>query len=185
MADSNPEKADIEDLSGLTDDERRKKGRSPDPLMPGQKAPKATPPRPVAISFWLWLAGGVVLILSYVQLLTSKSAVIDQYVKGTTDPKYTPQMIADGVTALLWYLLGGAIVFVLLFLLFAYKAREGTRSARTVLTVLPIVMVLLIMVVAPIINYLTLVAVLMFVIALVMMYLPSVAGYFPKAGRKP
>lgn len=185
MADSNPEKADTEDLSGLTDDERRIKGRSPDPLMPGQKAPKATPPRPVAISFWLWLVGGVVLILSYVQLLTSKSAVVDQYVKGTTDPKYTPQMISDGVTTLLWYLLGGSIVFVLLFLLFAYKAREGTRSARTVLTVLPIVMVLLIMVVAPIINYLTLMAVLLFVIALVMMYLPSVAGYFPKAGRKP
>ncbi|WP_439385952.1 hypothetical protein [Amycolatopsis lexingtonensis] len=176
---------DKEDLTGLTDDERRKKGRSPDPVLPGQQAPKATPPRPVAVSFWLWLAGGVVLILSYVQLLSSKSAVIDQFVKATTDPKYTPQMIADGVTALLWYLLGGAVVFVLLFLLFAYKAREGTRSARTVLTILPIVMLLLIMTIAPIINYLTLVSVLVFVIALVLMYLPSVAGYFPKAGRKP
>ncbi|GAB3137786.1 hypothetical protein [Amycolatopsis sp. NPDC004378] len=176
---------DTEDLSGLTDDERRKRGRSPDPVLPGQKAPKAAPPRPVAISFWLWLAGGVVLILSYVQLLSSKSAVIDQFVKATNDPKYTPQTIADGVTALLWYLLGGAVVFVLLFLLFAYKAREGTRSARTVLTILPIVMLLLIMTIAPIINYLTLVAVLVFVVALVMLYLPSVAGYFPKAGKKP
>jgi hypothetical protein len=174
---------DTEDLSGLTDDERRKRGLSPDPVLPGASAPKANPPKPVAVSFWLWLAGGVVLILSYVQLLTSKSAVIDQYVKGTTDPKITPQMISDGITALLWYLLGGAIVFTLLFLLFAYKAREGTRSARTVLTVLPVVMVLLIMVVAPIVNYLTLVAVLLFVIAVIMMYLPSVAGYFPKVGR--
>lgn len=185
MADSNPEKADTGDLSGLTDDERRKQGRSPDPVLPGQKAPKATPPKPVAISFWLWLAGGVVLILSYVQLLSSKSAVVDQFVRATHDPKYTPQAIADGVTALLWYLLGGSVVFVVLFLLFAYKAREGTRSARTVLTILPIVMLLLIMTIAPIINYLTLVAVLLFVIALVLMYLPSVAGYFPKAGRKP
>jgi len=41
------------------------------------------------------------------------------------------------------------------------------------------------MTIAPIINYLTLAAVLLFVIALVLMYLPSVSGYFPKAGRKP
>jgi hypothetical protein len=176
---------DTQDLEGLTDDERRKLGRSPDPLPPGERAPKATPPRPVAVSFWLWLAGGVVLILSYVQLLTSKSALVDQIVKASADPKVTPESITAGVTALLWYLLGGAIVFVLLFLLFAYKAREGTRSARTVLTILPIVMVLMIMTLAPIINYLTLVAVLLFVIALILMYVPSVAGYFPKAGRKP
>ena len=72
----------------------------------------------------------------------------------------TPQMIADGVTAMLWFLLVGSIVFTLLFLLFAYKAREGTRSARTVLTVLPIVMLLLILTFAPVLTYLTLVAVL-------------------------
>ncbi|ADJ42307.1 hypothetical protein AMES_0485 [Amycolatopsis mediterranei S699] len=176
---------DKEDLTGLTDDERRKRGRSPDPVLPGERAPKAAPPRPVAVSFWLWLAGGVVLILGYVQLLTGKSAVIDRYVKGTTDPKITPQMIADGVTAMLWFLLVGSAVFSLLFLLFAYKAREGTRSARTVLTVLPIVMLLLIFTFAPVLTYLTLVAVLLFVIALVLLYLPSVSGYFPKVGKKP
>jgi hypothetical protein len=176
---------DTDDRTGLTDDERRKRGGAPDPVLPGEQAPKANPPRPVAVSFWLWVAGGAVLVLGYVQLLTSKSAVIDQYVKGTTDPRYTPQMIADGVTSRLWYMLFGSIIFVLLFLLFAYKAREGTRSARTVLTVLPVVMVLLIFVIAPILNYLTLVAVLLFVIALILMYLPSVAGYFPKVGKKP
>ncbi|MDS0132589.1 MULTISPECIES: hypothetical protein [unclassified Amycolatopsis] len=176
--------AENDDLTGLTDDERRKQGRSPDPVLPGEKAPKATPPRPVAVSFWLWLAGGVVLILGYVQLMAGKSAVIDRYVEGTKDPKITPQMIADGVTAMLWFLLVGSIVFTLLFLLFAYKAREGTRSARTVLTVLPIVMVLLIFTFAPVLTYLTLVAVLLFVIALVLLYLPSVSGYFPKVGKK-
>ncbi|WP_103351874.1 hypothetical protein [Amycolatopsis sp. CA-128772] len=175
---------DNEDLTGLTDDERRKLGRSPDPVLPGAKAAKAKPPRPVTVSFWLWLAGGVLLILGYVQLMAGKSAVIDRYVKGTTNPKISPQMIADGVTAMLWYLLVGSAVFTLLFLLFAYKAREGTRSARTVLTVLPIVMVLLIFTFAPVLTYLTLVAVLLFVIALVLLYLPSVAGYFPKVGKK-
>ncbi|MEQ0563193.1 hypothetical protein ABJI51_29300 [Amycolatopsis sp. NEAU-NG30] len=178
------DKDTTEDLDGLTDDERRKRGRSPDPVLPGQQAPKANPPRPVAVSFWLWLGGGVLLILSYVQLLSSKSAIIDQIVKATHDPKITPEAIADGVTNVLWYLLGGSVVFTLLFLLFAYKAREGTRSARTVLTILPIVMVLLIFTVAPILNYLTLASILVFVIAVVLLYLPSVTGYFPKAGPK-
>lgn len=175
---------DKEDLTGLTDDERRKLGRSPDPVLPGERAAKAAPPRPVAVSFWLWLAGGVVLILGYVQLMAGKSAVVDRFVQGTTDPKITRQVIEDGVTAMLWFLLVGAIVFTLLFLLFAYKAREGTRSARTVLTVLPIVMVLLIFTFAPVLTYLTLVAVLLFVIALVLLYLPSVSDYFPKVGKK-
>jgi hypothetical protein len=185
VTDAESPKPGTDDLSGLNDDERRKLGHAPDPVLPGQSAPKAAPPRVVSWSFWLWLAGGVLLILSYVQLLTSKSAVIDQFVKATTDEKYSPQMIADGVTTLLWYLLGGSVVFVLLFLLFAYKAREGTRSARTVLTILPVVMLVLILTIAPIINFLTLAAVLVFVIALVLLYLPSVAGYFPKAGKRP
>lgn len=185
MTDAETPKSSTDDLSGLTDDERRKLGRAPDPVLPGQLASKAAPPRPVWWSFWLWLGGGVLLFLSYVQLLSSKSAVIAQFVEGTKDSKYSPQMIADGVTTLLWYLLGGSVVFVLLFLLFAYKAREGTRSARTVLTILPIVMLVLIMVIAPIINFLTLAAVLVFVVALVLLYLPSVAGYFPKAGKRP
>ncbi|MEU0530283.1 hypothetical protein [Amycolatopsis tolypomycina] len=175
---------DKEDLTGLTDDERRKKGRSPDPVLPGERAPKATPPRPVAVSFWLWLAGGVVLILGYVQLMAAKSAVVDRFVEGTKDPKITRQVIEDGVTAMLWFFLAGAVVFTLLFLLFAYKAREGTRSARTVLTVLPIVLLLLILTFAPVLTYLTLIAVLLFVIALVLLYLPSVSGYFPKVGKK-
>jgi len=174
---------DKEDLSGLTDDERRKLGRSPDPVLPGERAPKAAPPKPVAVSFWLWLAGGVVLILGYVQLMAGKSAVIARYVEGTKDPKITPQMIADGVTAMLWFLLVGSAVFTLLFLLFAYKAREGTRSARTVLTGFAVACVLFQL--GIFYSVPSIIATLLLVIALVLMYLPSVADYFPKAVKKP
>jgi peptidoglycan/LPS O-acetylase OafA/YrhL len=174
---------DTQDLNGLTDDERRKLGGAPDPVLPGEQAPKVTPPTPVKWSFWLWIVGGVLLILSYVQLLSSKSAIIAQVTERTKDPKYTPQMIADGITSRLWYMLFGSIVFVLLFVLFAYKAREGTRSARTVVTVLPVVMVLLILVIAPIINFLTVAALIVLIVAIALLYVAP--GYFPKAGRKP
>jgi hypothetical protein len=183
VTDPDSPKPGTDDLTGLTDDERRKAGGAPDPVLPGEQAPKATPPTAVKWSFWLWLAGGVLLILSYVQLLSSKSAVIAQVVEATNDPKYTPQMIADGITSRLWYLLFGAVVFVLLFMLFAYKAREGTRSARTVVTILPVVMVLLIFVIAPIINLLTIIALFVIIVAIFLLY--TAPAYFPKVGRKP
>jgi peptidoglycan/LPS O-acetylase OafA/YrhL len=171
-----------EDLNGLTDDERRKLGGAPDPVLPGEQAPKADPPKAVKWSFWLWLAGSLLLIGGYIQLLSSKSAVIAQIIEATKDPKYSPQEIADGVTSRLWYMLFGSIIFALLFMLFAYKAREGTRSARTVLTVLPVVMVLLIFVIAPIINLLTIIALFVFIVAIFLLY--TAPAYFPKVGKR-
>ncbi len=175
---------DTEDLTGLTDDERRKRGRAPDPVLPGQVAPKASPPRVVAVSFWLWVAGGVALILGYVQLLADKPAITQLYIDNTHDSRITPEQITTGVERLLWFLLVASIVFSLLFALFAYKAREGTRSARTVLTILPIVLLLLIMITVPVLKFLTVLGILLFVVALILLYLPATAGYFPKVGRK-
>jgi hypothetical protein len=176
---------DKEDLSGLTDDERRKMGRSPDPLLPGESAPKAAPPGPVQASFWLWLIGGVVLIGGQVLTLALKQQLIDQLIKQNREAgrQVDPAAVAGGTTTFVWLLFVGAVVFALLIALFAYKAREGTRSARTVLTGLAIACVLFQF--AFFSNLPSLLAVLVFVIALVLLYLPSVSGYFPKAGKKP
>ncbi|MEV7091913.1 hypothetical protein AB0M80_03645 [Amycolatopsis sp. NPDC051045] len=176
---------DTEDLSGLTDDERRKRGLSPDPLLPGESAPKVAPPRLVQVSFWLWLVGGVVLIGGQVLALDLKQQLIDQLITQNREAgrQVDPAAVAGGTTTLLWLLLVGAVVFALLIALFAYKAREGTRSARTVLTGLAIACVLFQF--ALFSSLPSLIAVLLFVVALVPMYLPSVSGYFPKAGPKP
>lgn len=173
-----------EDLTGLTDDERRKRGRAPDPVLPGEVAPKASPPSTVAVSFWLWVAGGVALIAGYIQLRIDKLAITQLYIENTHDERITPEQIITGVDRLLWFLLVASIVFSLLFALFAYKAREGTRSARTVLTILPIVLLLLIMVTVPVLKILTVLGILLLVVALILLYVPASAPYFPKAGRK-
>lgn len=173
-----------EDLTGLTDDERRQRGIAPDPILPGQVAPKASPLRTVAVSFWLWVAGGVSLVLGYIQLRIDKPAITQLYLENTKDPRITPEQITTGVDRLLWFLLVASIVFSLLFALFAYKAREGTRSARTVLTILPVVLLLLIMVTVPVLKFLTILGILLFVAALILLYVPASAPYFPKAGRK-
>jgi len=173
-----------DDLTGLTDDERRKRGRAPDPVLPGEVAPKASPPSTVAVSFWLWIAAGALLILGKVQLLLQKQSITAHYIENNKDARVTNDVITAGVPRLLWFLLIATIIFVLLFALFAYKAREGTRSARTVLTVLPVVLVLLLLALAPGLPFFSLAGILLASAALVLMYLPSVASYFPKAGRK-
>jgi hypothetical protein len=176
---------DTEDLSGLTDDERRRLGRSPDPLLPGRSAPKATPPRLVQVSFGLWLAGAVLLIGGQVFTLFIKQTLIDLLVKQSRDAgqQVDPAAVASGANKAFWLLLAGAVVFALLVALFAYKAREGTRSARTVLTGLAVACVFFQL--GVFYSLPSIVATLLFVVALVLMYVPAVTGYFPKAGKKP
>ncbi len=175
---------DKEDLTGLTDDERRKLGRSPDPVLPGQEVQKASPPGVVQASFWLWVIGGLVLIGGQVLTLDLKQQLIDRLIKQNREAgrQVDPAAVASGTTTFVWMLFVGAVVFALLIALFAYKAREGTRSARTVLTVLAILTVLFQL--AFFSNLPSVLATLLFVIALVLLYLPSVSGYFPKVGKK-
>ncbi|MEC3975331.1 hypothetical protein [Amycolatopsis sp. H20-H5] len=165
-----------------TDDERRSLGQAPDPVLPGQTAPVYDVPRLVAVSFWFWIASGVVLIAGQVYSLIIKQQLIDALVKQTNDPNLSPAKIASGTTTLLWTLFGGAVVFAVLLALFAYKAREGTRSARSVLTVLAILAVLFQAVVFR--SPITVLSALLLVIALLLLYLPASTDYFPKVGRK-
>lgn len=173
-----------------TDDERRAQGMAPDPILPGQEPPKITVPKPVQISFWLWIAAGVVLVAGQILLLSMKQRLIDEVVKQITSQPQPgapsdPAQIASGLTTLLWVLLVGAIAFAAFFALFAYKAREGTRSARSVLTGLAIVLVLVELVFfRGALNLFLLLSTLLTAIALMLMYLPSVADHFPKVGRK-
>jgi magnesium-transporting ATPase (P-type) len=165
-----------------SDDERRAKGLPPEPAPIGEDRPAADPPRLVNISFALWIASSVVLIVAFVVILIGKQTFIDQLVKANKDPRVSPAQIASGTTALLWVLLVGAVVFALLNSLFAYKAREGTRSARTVLTVLTVIVLFVQAFLFT--SVVSAFAALLAIAALVLMYLPSVRDYFPKVGRK-
>ncbi|MDT8909903.1 hypothetical protein NYF13_03110 [Amycolatopsis sp. PS_44_ISF1] len=154
-------------------------------MLPGQSAPVVDPPKPVKVSFWLWIAAGVVVIVGQAYTLLIKDQLITELIKQNqqgTGAKVAPEQIASGTTTLVWLLLIGAVVFAVLLGLFAWKAREGTRSARSVLTGLAIVCVLFQIVIFY--NFFTLIAAFVLLIALVLMYLPSVAEYFPKVGKK-
>lgn len=166
-----------------SDDERRAKGLPPEPAQPDGE--HADPPRPIQLSFWLWVASGVLFVAGYLLNLVQRGPFIEQVIKANTNPAVTSDQIRSGTTVLFVVFLIGAVSFAGLYTLFAYKARQGTRSARAVLTALMAVTVVF-QVVAPypFRHQLTLIATLVGLVALALMYLPKTTTYFPKVSRK-
>ena len=166
-----------------TDDQRRAQGLPPAPRLEGEETTPVNPPKPVEVSFWLWVASGVVFIVGYAIIFFARGRIIDELVKNTTNKAISADQIRSGTTVLLAVLLVGAVCFAALFALFAWKARQGTRSARTVLTVL-MAITLIFQLLLQFASMVTLLATLVGLIALVLMYLPKVTPYFPKASGK-
>jgi hypothetical protein len=165
-----------------TDDERRAAGLSPNALPAGKASRASLAPASVVVSFWLWVTGAVILVASQAYYLVIQDQVIDSYVARNTEVTITKEQWAASVPVLLWVVFIAAVVFGALLALFAFKAREGTRSARGVLTVLAILTTLFYALIF--VTAYAIFAVLMFLIALLLMYLPGVQEYFPKVGRK-
>ncbi|WP_020662935.1 hypothetical protein [Amycolatopsis benzoatilytica] len=176
--------AQSDDLAGLTDDELRKRGRAPDPVLPGESAPKATPPKQVHVAFVLAIIASVITIAGQVVTLFLKSQLIEQALKQPQQPGHTltREQITANANTLVWAMLVGALCFAALLVLFAWKAREGTRSARSIATLLAIVGIVFQLGLIRSIFALTSSAAL--IAMLVLLYLPKVAGYFPKVGKK-
>jgi hypothetical protein len=170
-----------------TDAEREAAGLPPSPRI-GGAGQRSRAPKPVEVSFALWVISAVVLALGFGLLLGDSDGVTERLIAGNPDPQVTADAIAAGVATLLWTLFIGGVVFGALFVLFAYKAREGTRSARSVLTVLVVVLAVFQWVIVTdmagaVAAGVIALAIVLACIAVVLMYLPSVAGYFPPLPR--
>ena len=165
-----------------TDDERRSEGLSPKAHPAGEPSPGSFAPILVKISFWLWVAGVTVLLLTHIIFLIIQDRFVDAAVSRNTDARFTDQQVTASTIFALWIAFVASVVFGALIVLFAYKAREGTRSARNVLVVLAVLTTLFYALLFD--SQYAILAVLLFLIALLLMYLPSVQAYFPKVGRK-
>ncbi|PRX45558.1 hypothetical protein B0I33_109221 [Prauserella shujinwangii] len=139
------------------------------------------PPKPVKVSFVLWILAGLLLATGFGITLTAQEQIVEQLIEMNNDSRISDEQIASGTESLLWTLFIGAIVFAVLFALFAYKAREGTRSARTVLTVLAAITLIFQVILFS--NIITLAASLVAIVAAGLLYVPSAAGYFPKVAK--
>lgn len=100
------------------------------------------PPRTLRISFYFLVASGLIWFASMVVSLLYKQSIIDAEIKRNTDPKLTPDQIANGVTQILWIVLIAAVTFTVFLGLFGWKAIDGTRRARTLVTIFGTVLVL-------------------------------------------
>lgn len=165
-----------------TDLEREAAGLPPKPRFNG--GPAFHPPAPVQASFWLWVASAVVMIAGFVLMIASEQEIAAALIEDNTDRRLTEDQIAGGLSAVLWTLAVGGAMFAVLFVLFAYKAREGTRSARSVLTVLVLAMVVFVTVAWTFMNLVLVFSLALAGVAIVLMYLPSVAEYFPPLPRQ-
>jgi hypothetical protein len=100
------------------------------------------PPRTLRISFYFFLLSGLVWLISMVASVILKQSLIDAEIKRNQNPDLTPEMIANGVTQILWIVLVASLTFAVFLGLFGYKATEGTRRARTLVTIFSVVLVL-------------------------------------------
>lgn len=100
------------------------------------------PPRTLRISFYFFVASGLVWLISMIASIILKQDIIDAQVKLNKDPNLTPEQIANGVTQILWVVLVASLTFTVFLGLFGYKATEGTRRARTLVTIFATVLVL-------------------------------------------
>lgn len=167
-----------------SDDERRAKGLPPEPVAMGEDIERPETPSPVKVSFWLWVASGVVFVLGYVMLFVLRDQAVQAAIRNTklAPPRITPDTIRAGLSLLLAMLMVGAICYALLSLLFAWKARQGTRSARTVLTIMTLLS-LLFQLLSGYWSPVTLIGSLIGLVALLLMFLPKVTPYFGRVQR--
>ncbi|GAA1034999.1 MULTISPECIES: hypothetical protein [Amycolatopsis] len=178
-----PASVTSDDLSGLTDDERRKRGRAPDPVLPGETAPKAQPPLEVHAAFALAILAALVVVASQIVIIFFKHLLVDAAMKQPQQPGHalTIEQAQTNVNFFVWAMLIGALCFGALLVLFAWKAREGTRSARSIATLLAVLGIVFEL--GVIRSLFSLIASLVLVAMLILLYLPKVAGYFPKVGK--
>lgn len=163
---------------GADDERRRADGFPPEPRPPGSGPKPVRAPMIVNVSCGLWAVTAILIIFGFVVTLLSKDQIVTQLVQQVDGGRKARETISEGTTSLLWMLFVAAVAFAGLIGLFAYKAREGTRSARSVLTVLTGIMIVTQFVLFP--NIVTIMACLVALAALVLMYLPSVAGHYPR-----
>lgn len=146
----------------------------------GHAGPAVPEPKEVRLSFFLWLAGAILLVVSSVLVLAQRDMALEEARKAAPTPGVTPEQLESAVTAVLVFLVVVGVVFAALMVFFAFKARAGRNWARITLTVLG-AFVLLYHLFG--FSLLGLVIVLVVAAAVVTMYLPASKAYFDSAKR--
>ncbi|MCE6995871.1 hypothetical protein LZG04_13825 [Saccharothrix sp. S26] len=146
----------------------------------GQGRPVVPEPKEVRLSFFLWLAGAVLLVVSSVLVLTQRDLAIEEARKAPPTPGVTAEQLESAVTAVLVFLVIIGLVLAALMAFFAFKVRAGRNWARITLTVIGAAVFLYHLFGFSLVG---LIIVLVVAAAVVTMYLPASKAYFDSAKR--
>ncbi|MFE2757167.1 hypothetical protein ACFXGA_34745 [Actinosynnema sp. NPDC059335] len=147
----------------------------------GQGRPAVPEPKEVRLSFFLWLAGALLLVVSSVLVLTQRGTALEEARKAQNQtPGVTVEQLESAVTAVLVFLVIIGVVLAALMAFFAVKARAGRNWARIALTILGVVVFLYHLIGFSLIGVLIMLVV---AAAVVTLYLPASKVYFDSAKR--
>lgn len=146
----------------------------------GQQRPSVPEPKEVRLSFFLWLAGAILLVVSSVLVLTQRDAALEEARRAPATPGITVEQLESTVTAILVFLVIIGVVLAALMVFFAMKARAGRNWARIALTVLGAAVFLYHLIGFSLVG---LVIVLVVAAAVVTLYLPASKAYFDSVKR--
>ena len=142
---------------------------------------KPAEPREVRTSFWLWIAGAVLLALSSLLVLTQQDAAVEaaRNSPGGTQG-LTEEQFQAAVKATLVLVTGVGVVLGLLMAFFAFRLRAGRTWARVALTILGAVVFVYHLIGFSLVGLLI---VLVVGAAIVTLYLPNSKAYFDSLKR--
>ncbi|WP_367134603.1 hypothetical protein [Saccharothrix sp. HUAS TT1] len=146
----------------------------------GYAQPVGPAPKQLQISFWLWIAGAALLVLSSVLILTEREEAIKAARDAGGTQGLTEEQFVTTVTATLAVLVTIGVVLAALMAFFAFKARAGRNWARVSLTVLGALIFLFQMLAVSQLGLLIMLAV---AAAVVTLYLPASKQYFDSVKR--
>lgn len=169
------------------------------PLSDDFERKPADPPPLVRLSVLGWLAAAAVLVIGFVLMIVMIDDIADAQVEAWEQAlregdrlsqfdknvrEVTAEDVRSGTPGLVWLLAVGGIMLAGLLVVFGYRVREGTRSARSVLFAITALIAAFVIVMPDyFVNYAHWAAVAIAAAALVPLFLPQVAGYFPKLPR--
>ncbi|WP_158845194.1 hypothetical protein [Saccharothrix deserti] len=146
---------------------------------PSFARPETVQPREVRLSFWLWIAGAVLLVLSSALVLVQRDEAVEAARRAGTQG-LTEEQFQAAVTVSLVFVLVVGLILGALMAFFAFKAKAGRGWARVALTVLGVVVFLYHLLGFSLVGLLI---VLVVGAAVVTLYLPASKAYFDAAKR--
>lgn len=165
------------------------------PPLSDDRRERPEPPQPVRVSVLLWVLSAALLVLASALMIVNMDEIaagnVAAYEEGikagdqiVANRDITAADVKSGAPGMVWLLAVGGMMLAVLMLVFAYRAREGTRSARSVLIALSLLL-LAFAVLMPgyYVNIAHWTAFAAAVAALVPLFLPQVAEYFPRLPR--